>query len=244
VIHIRSVDSLRDSRRERGTCATFFLPLQLPSEYSITVPVLVLRHIPLLTSEVPRRFPQTHNYLTQMRVPQFEFSIRVCQPSREYGERHPVCVSAVDRPTRLRSIPRTALADTAADRKQRPYIVALAAGRYWPGPKVAGNSQLRPNTVDAVMGDPGDGPDSASPTASQLFGEYLNSRLPEIDPTAFCRPAGKSTPIGTPPVSPGSLVELKRTLVDLARPRDRSVCRQCACSRRRGSCEPRRSTAH
>ena len=65
-----------------------------------------------------------------MRVPQFEFSIRVCQPSREFGERHPVCVtvSAVDRPTRLRSIPRTALADTAADRKQRPYIVALAAG--------------------------------------------------------------------------------------------------------------------
>ena len=73
-----------------------------------------------------------------MRVPQFEFSIRVCQPSREFGERHPVCVSAVDRPTRLRPIPRTALADTAADRKQRPYIVALAAGRYWPGPKVAG----------------------------------------------------------------------------------------------------------
>jgi hypothetical protein len=33
MIHIRSVDSLRDSRRERGTCATFFLPLQLPSEY-------------------------------------------------------------------------------------------------------------------------------------------------------------------------------------------------------------------
>ena len=62
------------------------------------------------------------------------------------------------------------------------------------------------------MGDPGDGPDSASPTASQLFGEYLNSRLPDIDPTAFSRPAGKSTPIGTPPVSPGSLVELKRTV--------------------------------
>ena len=73
-----------------------------------------------------------------MGVLQFEFSIRVCQPSREFGERHPVCVSAVDRPTRLRPIPRTALADTAADRKQRPYIVALAAGRYWPGPKVAG----------------------------------------------------------------------------------------------------------
>ena len=73
-----------------------------------------------------------------MGVLQFEFSIRVCQPSREFGERHPVCVSAVDRPTRLRPIPRTALADTAADRKQRPYIVALAAGRYRPGPKVAG----------------------------------------------------------------------------------------------------------
>ena len=77
-----------------------------------------------------------------MRVPQFEFSIRVCQPSREFGERHPVCVSAVDRPTRLRPIPRTALADTAADRKQRPYIVALAAGRYWPGPKVAGGTHI------------------------------------------------------------------------------------------------------
>ena len=79
-----------------------------------------------------------------MRVPQFEFSIRVCQPSREFGERHPVCVSAVDRPTRLRPIPRTALADTAADRKQRPYIVALAAGRYWPGPKVAGELTFTP----------------------------------------------------------------------------------------------------
>ena len=138
MIHIRSFDSLRDSRRERGTCATFFLPLQLPSEYSITVPVLVLRHTPHLTSEVPRRFPQTHNYLTQMRVPQFEFSIRsptLC----EFGARPPVCVSAVDRPTRLRSIARTALADTAADRKQRPIIVVLAAGRYWPGPKVAGD---------------------------------------------------------------------------------------------------------
>ena len=182
-----------------------------------------------------------------MGVLQFEFSIRsptLC----EFGARPPVCVSAVDRPTRLRPIPRTALADTAADRKQRPYIVALAAGRYWPGPKVAGELTFTSlhgsdSSVDAVM-DPGDAPDSASPTASQLFGEYLNSRLPEIDPTAFCRPAGESTPFGTPPVSPGSLVELKRTLVDLARPRARSVCRQCACSRRRGSCEPRRSTAH
>ena len=68
------------------------------------------------------------------------------------------------------------------------------------------------SSVDAVMGDPGDGPDSASPTASQLFGEYINSRLPDIDPTASCRPAGESTPFETPPVSPGSLVELKRTV--------------------------------
>ena len=152
------------------------------------------------------------------------------------------CVPFPERPS---LIPR----QTVNNDRTSPYIVALAAGRYWPGPKVAGELTFTSyhgsdSSVDAVMGDPGDGPDSASPTASQLFGEYLNSRLPEIDPTAFSRPAGKSTPIGTPPVSPGSLVELKRTLVDLARPRDRSVCRQCACSRRRGSCEPRRSTAH
>jgi hypothetical protein len=141
VIHIRSVDSLRDSRRERGTCATFFLPLQLPSEYPITVPVFSAEahSAPEVRStEEVSSDSQTHSYLAQMHVPQFEFSIRVCQTSREFGERHPVCVSAVDRPTRLRSIPRTALANTAADRKRRPRIVALAAGRYWPGPKVAG----------------------------------------------------------------------------------------------------------
>ena len=86
-----------------------------------------------------------------MGVLQFVFSIRVCQPSREFGERHPVCVSAVDRPTRLRPIPRTALADTAADRKQRPYIVALAAGRYWPGPKVAGELTFTSLQVHRVI---------------------------------------------------------------------------------------------
>jgi len=70
--HIRSVDSLRDSRRERGTCATFFLPLQLPSEYSIIVPVLVLRNIPHLASRDFQRLPRPLD-LTQMRVLQFEF---------------------------------------------------------------------------------------------------------------------------------------------------------------------------
>ena len=52
---------------------------------------LVLRHIPHLVSRDFQRLPRPLD-LTQMRVPQFEFSIRVCQPSREFGERHPVCV--------------------------------------------------------------------------------------------------------------------------------------------------------
>jgi len=57
-VSTRSAPQFDRSPREGGTCATFFLPLQLPSEYSIIVPVLVLRNHPHLTSEVPRRLPR------------------------------------------------------------------------------------------------------------------------------------------------------------------------------------------
>jgi hypothetical protein len=56
--------------------------------------------------------------------------------------------------TRLRSIPRTALADTAADRKRRLIIVVLAAGRYWPGPKVCGGTHIYAPTVNLFSGRP------------------------------------------------------------------------------------------
>ena len=47
-----------------STCATFFLPLQLPSEYSMTVPGFSAHSPP--DDRVPRRFPQTHKYLMSM----------------------------------------------------------------------------------------------------------------------------------------------------------------------------------
>ncbi len=95
-----------------------------------------------------------------------------------------VTVSAVDRPTRLRSIPRTALADTAADRKQRPYIVVLAAGpgRYWPGPspKVAGEltftSQVRlPTSCSPVRVRPvtSSRQTRSAPLPSSLFPRWI-----------------------------------------------------------------------
>ncbi len=90
----------------RATCATFpfFLPLQLPSEYSMTV------HIPHLTADSEYRgdFLRPTSILCRW-VPQFEFSMRIAQRPVIQSKRHPACVSesAVDRPTlaRLRSIP-------------------------------------------------------------------------------------------------------------------------------------------